>query len=77
MEAKSTQEAGEATWGQPPPAVRRSNAPLGLAPGKKAVELRSTGQPGAAVPTWVYELYQTRQAFSGTMGCPALQLNAF
>ena len=22
-------------------------------------------------------LYHTRQAFSGTMGCPALQLNAF
>jgi hypothetical protein len=38
-------------WGQPPPAVRRSKAPLIFAlPNKNLVELRSTGQPGAAAP---------------------------
>ena len=38
------------TWGQPP-AVRRSEAPLSGC--SKSVELRSTGQPRAAVPTWL------------------------
>ena len=49
----------EATWGQPPSAVQFSEAEQVLRPGpaffhliiRQTVELRSTGQPGAAVPT--------------------------
>ena len=39
-------------WGQPPPAVLRSEAPLQLGSNLSNVnELRSTGQPPSAVPT--------------------------
>ena len=49
--------AEQTAWGRPPPAVRRSEAPrfklrnyLG-AWDRETAELRSAGQPGAAVPT--------------------------
>jgi len=49
--------------GQPPSAVRRSKAPL-LVPTKKLVELRSTGQPRAAVPTWLRQGQCAAASFS-------------
>jgi hypothetical protein len=41
----------QSTWGQPPSAVQSSEARRGFACAKIA-ELRSAGQPRAAVPTW-------------------------
>jgi hypothetical protein len=48
----------QATWGQPPSAVRRSQAPRMVS--TRGVELRSTGQPRAAVPTWLVVLPRER-----------------
>jgi len=36
----------QSTWGQPPSAVRQSEALPSVAPGKKLVELGSTGTAG-------------------------------
>jgi hypothetical protein len=48
------------TWGQPPPAVQRSEAPHGLGCGT-AVEFHSTGQPGRLSPcgSWRHQLDPT------------------
>ena|SRR5690348_1741954 len=39
------------TWGQPPPAVRRSKAPQ-FSYQKKRAAPGAAGQPGTGVPTW-------------------------
>src|SRR6266853_315398 len=49
----SAEALPQATWGQPPSAARRSNAPLICVPTKSLSSVARPGQPRAAVPTWL------------------------